>query len=365
MTAPGPATLSVVVPNVDGARWLEGCLASIAAGECQPLEVVVSDDGSTDDSAAVADRYGASFVESPKSRTGFAATANRGIRVAKGDVILLLNNDTELAPTAIAAILDGCRRYPDTAMFAPLVLSLRDRSTIDSAGMLLYRDATARPRWHGRPLDTRAVQEEEVLVPSGAAAVFRRTWLDRVGLLDEGMTSYLEDIDLGLRIRRQGGRAVFLPEAIVYHWFSGTTGALSPTKARLIERNHMTVAARYVPILWLVTLPLWTALRWATVARTILSGTPVVTDEPPASVPATAVAVIRGTVEGVARLPSSLRDRRRITDGAAVRGRRWRRLLSAHRARLSDYAQFGAAPPAKHSPPDATPPHSIGRPWRG
>ena len=362
VTEPDPTTLSVVVPNLDGARWLEGCLASIAAGERQPLEVVVSDDGSTDDSAAVADRYGASFVESPKSRTGFAATANRGIRVAKGDVILLLNNDTELAPTAVGAILDGCRRYPDTAMFAPLVLSLRNRTTIDSAGMLLYRDATARPRWHGRSLETIAVHEEEVLVPSGAAAAFRRTWLDRVGLLDEGMISYLEDIDLGLRIRRHGGRAVFLPESVVFHWFSGTTGALSPTKARLIERNHMIVAARHIPIPWLVALPLWTALRWVTMARTILSGPRIGTGEPTASVPATAVAVIRGTVEGLARLPSGLRDRHRITDGAAVCGLRWRRLLGAHRARLSDYAQFGATPPAKHIPPDVTPPDSIVRP---
>lgn len=249
-----PVDVSVVIPNLDGAHWLEPCLASIEGRAS--IEIIVADDGSTDASAATCERRGATFVPAPRRRTGFATTANRGICAASGTWILLLNNDTELAPGAIDTLLGVAGRHPDAAMIAPLVLSLRDRVTIDSAGMLIFPDGTARPRWHGTSVTSAPIRgEEDVLVPSGAAAMLRADWLDRVGLLDEGMTSYLEDIDLGLRIRRAGGRAVFAPSAIIYHHFSGTTGALSPEKARLIERNHVTVAARYLPATWLIGLP--------------------------------------------------------------------------------------------------------------
>lgn len=335
-------SLSVVIPNLDGAHWLEGCLASLASGEVQPVQVVVADDGSTDASQDMSARFGATFVSAPGPRTGFAATANRGINAATGEWILLLNNDTELSTTTIGVLIEAFDRYPDAAMIAPLVLSLRDRATIDSAGMLLFPDATARPRWHGELVETVGLREEEVLVPSGAAAVFRSAWLDRVGPLDEGMTSYLEDIDLGLRIRRRGGRAVFVPDAVVFHWFSGTTGALSPAKARLIERNHTTVAARHLPLPWLLALPLWTAVRWAVLVRTVLRDRSSPTAEPAPPIHLTAMAVLRGVVEGLVRLPRGLRERRQVTNQHVIPPREWRRLLQTHRAHIADYKRFGA-----------------------
>lgn len=343
-TGPEPLhhSLSVVVPNLDGVRWLEGCLGSLASGTLQPYEVIVADDGSTDASHEVSTRFGATFVAAPRGRTGFAATANRGIRAATGDWILLLNNDTEFAPTTVKALGEAFDRAPDAAMIAPLVLSLRDRLTIDSAGMLLFPDATARPRWHGERVEARSLREEDVLVPSGAAAAFRRSWLDRVGLLDEGMTSYLEDIDLGLRIRRAGGRAVFVPAAVVFHWFSGTTGALSPTKARLIERNHTTVAARHLPLTWLLALPLWTAARWGVLVRTVLRNRSSTSGQSTFPIHLIAIAVLRGTVEGLIRLPQALDERRRSTVHNVVPAREWRHLLRAHRARVRDYKTFGA-----------------------
>lgn len=334
--------LSVVIPNLDGAHWLESCLQSIVARPGTSIEVVVADDGSTDAGAAVCKRFGAHFVAAPRRRTGFAATANRGIRFASGTWILLLNNDTELAPGTVGALLATAGRHPNAAMIAPLVLSLRDRETIDSAGMLIFPDGTARPRWHGTPASQAPLRgEEEVLVPSGAAALIRADWLARVGLLDEGMTSYLEDIDLGLRIRRRGGSAVFAPDAVVYHHFSGTTGALSPQKARLIERNHITVAARHLPLVWLAALPFWTLARWAILVHTVLSHRG--TDANSVSTPLgeTARAVLGGFVAGLLRLPAALAERRRMRGQPGIGERDWRHLLHLHRAQLRHFRQFG------------------------
>jgi GT2 family glycosyltransferase len=339
------ATLSVVIPNMDGVRWLTGCLGSITTGTRQPIQVIVADDGSSDTSRQVTEQHGATWVgPASRPRTGFAATANRGLRAATGDWVLLLNNDTEFAPDTVEQLERAFARYPDVAMMAPLVLSLRDRITIDSAGMLLFPDATARPRWHGDPVTDVTLRHEEVLVPSGAAALFRRTWLDRVGILDEGMTSYLEDIDLGLRVRRAGGAAVFVPDAVVYHWFSGTMGALSPTKARLIERNHTTVAARHLPLDWLIALPLWTLVRWAALVVTVVRAPRDGQTRARPSAAQIAVALLTGAAEGFARLPRGLRERHELRDGATVTPREWRRLLRSHRAHISDYRRFGADP---------------------
>ena len=341
--APSPRdlSLSVVIPNLDGAHWLAGCLASLRLGDVQPLEIVIADDGSTDSSREVSARFGATFVGAPRPQTGFAATANRGITAATGAWILLLNNDTEVSATTVGTLVEAFDRYPEAAMIAPLVLSLRDRATIDSAGMLVFPDATARPRWHGKRVDTVSLREEDVLVPSGAAAVFRSSWLDRVGLLDEGMTSYLEDIDLGLRIRRRGGRAVFVPGAVLFHWFSGTTGALSPTKARLIERNHITVAARHLPLPWLMALPVWTAMRWVVLARTVLRKRSSHPTDPAPAIHLTTVAVLQGVGGGLLRLPRGLRERRQSKAQDVVTPREWSRLLKTHRAHMGDYKRFG------------------------
>ncbi len=335
-------SISVVIPNLDGAHWLEGCLDSLSECSSAVHEIIVADDGSTDGSRDVCARFGACFVESPRARTGFAATANRGIRTASGDAIFLLNNDTTVAPSSIRVLSEMLERHPDVAMLAPLVLSLRDRATIDSAGMLIFPDATARPRWHGNNIATVTLRDEAVLVPSGAAAVFRREWLDRVGLLDEAMTSYLEDIDLGLRMRRAGGKALFVPEAVVYHYFSGTTGALSPSKGRFIERNHITVAARHLPLLWLLALPVTTAARWVVLVNTVLRAQGAEDGEPGPPIRQTATAVLRGLAEGIARLPRSLRERRSLARTATVTRAEWASLLRANRARVSDYRRFGA-----------------------
>lgn len=349
MTDPAAVTstpscrISVVIPNLDGAHWLQGCLATLQSGETLPLEIVVADDGSSDESREICERLGARFVSTWRARTGFAATANRGIRATSGECILLLNNDTEVTPTTILALADALDRHPDAAMIAPLVLSLRHRETVDSAGMLLFPDATARPRWHGERVQAELLMEESVLVPSGAAAVFRRTWLERVGLLDEGMTSYLEDIDLGLRIRRAGGSAVFIPGAVVFHYFSGTTGALGPMKARFIERNHVTVAARHLPLPWLIALPFWTLVRWGVLVQTVLTARTSDGDQPGPALHGTAFAVVRGAAEGIVRLPRSLADRRRLKSDSMVGSGDWRRLLAAHRARAGDYRRFGAS----------------------
>ena len=332
--------ISVVIPNLDGAHWLKTCLPSLSGYPPGLVEVIVADDGSSDTSHEMTRSAAARFLAAPNARTGFAATANRGIQAATGTWIFLLNNDTEVAPGALTELLAGAQRNPDASMIAPLVLSLRDRERIDSAGMLLFPDGTARPRWHGQRSSDRTMGEEEVLMPSGAAAMIRRDAIERVGLLDESLVSYLEDIDLGLRIRRVGGRSIFVPTAVVFHHFSGTTGAMSPLKARLIERNHITVAIRHLPGPLLLGLPFWTLARWSVLAVAVARARGASSDDRHSPL-AMVSAVLGGTAAGLMRTPQALSERRGLERTTTVDAHQWRRLLRTHRAQLRDYLHFG------------------------
>ena len=112
--------------------------------------------------------------------------------------------------------------------------------------------------------------------------------------------------------------------------------------ARFIERNHTTVAARHLPLHWLLLLPVWTVIRWGVLAKTVLRSRAMPSDDPSPPVRETIVAVLRGLVEGIVRLPRSLRERRLLGQHATVGARDWRALLAAHRAHIGDYERFGA-----------------------
>jgi GT2 family glycosyltransferase len=335
---PEVVPLSVVLTNLDGAAWLEGCLRSIAEGTRRPAEVIVSDDGSTDASAEVAARHGARFVAGGP-RSGWSATSNRGLAAATQPWIFLLNNDVELAPDAIEALGRAAEEHPDAAFLSPLVRSLRDRRTIDSAGLVLYPDGAARPRWHGLAEPPEPLRDEEILLPSGAALVIRRDWLERIGGFDHDFRWYCEDLDWGLRSARMGGRGRFVPGAVVYHHFSGSFGALSPRKARYVERNRVTVAVRHLPPRMLLASPFWTLRRWLALSRTV---TVAAGEDRTASRTRIALAALGGLGEGVLRLPQSLRERRALARMAAVDGSRLAMLLTRFRGSTADMRRFGA-----------------------
>lgn len=334
---PAAATvpLAVVIPNLDGAHWLEGCLASIRAGRVQPAEIIVADDGSTDGSAEVCARHDATFLASRAPRgTGFAPTMNRGIASVseKPTWLLILNNDTELDAECVAEIMRTARSRPEASILAPVVRSLRDPDVLDSAGLLLYPDGVARPRWHGERHADVPLREEPVLLASGAAMAVRRDLWTRNGPFDERLGSFVEDVDWGLRAARRGAIALLVPTALVSHHFSGTIGALSPRKARLVERNRVVVAARHLPVRDLLASPAWTVRRWLALRRT--------TDAAGGG-RGVGLAALAGLLGGIGRLPRALAERRRLRLERLSGGPAWAARLRRHRCGPDAFSRFG------------------------
>jgi GT2 family glycosyltransferase len=112
--------------------------------------------------------------------------------------------------------------------------------------MVICADGTSKQRGHGEP-PAAYCRAEEVLLPSGSAAMYRRDMLEEIGLFDKEFFLYCEDTDLGLRARWAGWRCVYVPEAIVEHRYSQSAGRASPLKAYYVERNRLFVIAKCFP----------------------------------------------------------------------------------------------------------------------
>src|SRR5207302_6137129 len=134
---------------------------------------------------------------------------------------------------------------PDVGLCASQV-RLLGREELDSAGMLICADGSSKQRGHGRATRQYS-QREEVLAPSGSAALYRRAMLDEIGGFDEDFFLYCEDTDLGLRARWAGWKCLYAPQAIVDHAYSSTAGRASSLKAYYVERNRLFLTVKNFP----------------------------------------------------------------------------------------------------------------------
>jgi GT2 family glycosyltransferase len=239
--------VAVVVPNWNGRRWLPGLLDSIDGQTRAPDEVVVVDNGSADGSLAWLRERGVRTIALGRN-TGFAFAANRGIESVECEAVALVNTDVELEPDwlerATGALDDG------VASVATKMVLLDDPEILDDAGDELRRDAVAHQRGHGRRDDGRFSVPGEAFSACAGAAVYRRGAVLDVGGFDERLFSYLEDVDLGLRLRLAGWRCAYEP-AVARHARHGSSERLSPTVDAWVARNTLLLVAKAFPPRWI------------------------------------------------------------------------------------------------------------------
>ena len=213
--------VAVVIPNYNGARWLPGVLASLAAQTVAPAEVLVVDDGSTDDSAAIAEAAGARVLRLAENG-GFARAANAGLAAVGSEAVALVNTDVVLDPDWLeraAAALGASEGAVATKM-----LDLDDPAILYSAGDVLRRDGVCEQR--GRFERDRGAYDEpgEVFSACAGAALYRRAAVLGAGGFDERLGMYLEDVELGLRLRLAGWSCAWEPRAVARHAGAGSSG---------------------------------------------------------------------------------------------------------------------------------------------
>ncbi len=253
--------VTAVIPNYNGARRLERLLPQLA-GE---VDVLVVDNGSTDESASVASAGGAQVIALGRNY-GFAVAVNAGIRAAtsagsSSAWVAILNNDISLGGNFFRSLIAGA----GSAWFAaPKILSASDPHKIDGSYDLPTRAGTAYRAGAGFADGPYFNDSRDIACAPMTAALFRRELFDKVGLLDEAFGSYLEDVDFGIRCALAGLHGRYVPSAVAYHEGSATLGgAWSPGATRWISRNQVLLARKYATALWPVV---WGQALWGLLA---------------------------------------------------------------------------------------------------
>ena len=240
--------VAVVIPTWNRSSLLARVLEDLGR-QTYPIErMIVVDNGSTDDSAAVARSAGAEVI-ALGANAGFAAAVNRGIReVDAEEWIAVLNNDVTLEPDWLAQVM---AKVGDAWFATGKLLDAGAHERIDGTFDALCRGGCPWRCGHGR-LDSELWNHpRSIQLPPFTAAVFRSDLFQRVGLLDERFESYLEDVDFGLRCAALGLSGLYVPEAVAYHAGSATLGRWHRETVRMLARNQLLLVAKHYPPDWI------------------------------------------------------------------------------------------------------------------
>lgn len=218
MATTGSMPASVIIPAWNGRDYLPACLEALLAQDYPDLEIIVVDNASTDGSAdLVAETFSEIHLIRNKRNLGFAGGCNAGLKAARDDLLILLNQDTQVHPgwlQALSYALEGSK-----IGVAGCKILYPDGETMQHAGgWLEWPLGIAHHYGQGEPDAGEWDAPKPVEFVTGAAMAFRREVLERVGFLDEGFwPGYFEDIDFCFRARRAGYEVLYAPEAKLSH----------------------------------------------------------------------------------------------------------------------------------------------------
>lgn len=237
------ATVAAVIPHWNRRELLVTLLESLRAQKLPFDEIIVADNGSSDDSAEVAERAGARVLRLGRN-FGFAAAVNRGIEAAQSDWVAILNNDVTLEPEWLCALLEAASR--ESAWFAAgKTLRTGVPGVLDGTFDEISRGACACRCGSGKPDGPWWNEPHGIRFAPMTAALFRRDLFRQVGTLDESFGSYLEDVEFGLRCALAGRGGVYVPAAVAHHRGSATRGEWHSDTVRQIARNQVLLAAKH------------------------------------------------------------------------------------------------------------------------
>lgn len=265
-------TLSIVIVNYNARADLENCLRSLAtAPPAIPHDVTIVDNASTDGSAAAV-RSGwpaVQVIELPKN-VGFSAGNNAGIRATRGELVLLLNNDTIVPAGAIDRLVTRLQAHAGTAVAGPRLVDGAGRLEI-SFGPMISPFAELRQKMIGRlyergvgPVErwaARAASKERYVDwVSGACLLVWRADAEAVGLLDERYFLYTEDVDFCASIRATGRRVLFTPDAQITHLRGRSRSTVPGRMNAAYRRSHLAFYEKHHPY-WSRLLRLYLRLK--------------------------------------------------------------------------------------------------------
>lgn len=241
--------LSIITINYNGLEDTCELIDSIPFDDEYSLEVIVVDNASRNDEAAVvAQRYPQVRVIRSEKNLGFAGGNNLGIRAARGKYIFLVNNDTVFRQFNVKRLIDRLESSDRIGVVCPKIRFSWGDNPIQYTGYTPLSRITLRNRSIGFGEEDRGQYDTAHSTPyaHGAAMMLKREVIDKAGLMPECYFLYYEELDWSLMITRAGYEIWYEPDCTIYHKESQSTGQSSPLKTYYITRNRLLFVSRNV-----------------------------------------------------------------------------------------------------------------------
>ena len=275
--APRAADVTVIIVNWNAGDLLRSCLEHLRQQTLQPAQVIVVDNASTDQSLDLPQElldWGALDIQRMGSNLGFAAGNNHALKQCTTEFVALLNPDAFAAADWLAHLRAAADQNPQAAAFGSRQLSHELPDMLDGTGDCYHASGLAWRQHHGHRQSADHLQARDIFAPCAAAALYRRSAVAAIHGFDESYFCYHEDVDLGFRLRLLGYTARYVPQAVVRHVGSATTGGQRSDFATYHGHRNMVwtfVKNMPTPLLWAL-LPLHLAANLASLVGLSLRG---------------------------------------------------------------------------------------------
>lgn len=240
--------VSVIIPNYNGKLYIRECLDSLAE-QCQgKVPVIVVDNASTDDSPGIVrGEYPWVELHTFDQNYGFCKAVNQGIRSADTEFVILLNNDTKVAPDFVAQLVHAIQKDEHLFSCQAQMRQMDNPEYLDNGGDFYCALGWAVTRGKNAAWKKYNV-ETPIFSACAGAAIYRRKVFKKIGYFDEAHFAYLEDVDIGYRSKIAGYRNSYAPQAVVWHKGSAVTGSrYNRFKVASAARNNVYLLYKNMP----------------------------------------------------------------------------------------------------------------------
>lgn len=214
---------SVIIPNWNGKDLLENCLSSLYRQSFKDFEIILIDNGSSDESLKyVVEHYPQVRIIKLNRNYGFARAINEGVKNSLSEYVVFLNNDTSVNKDWLKNLIQCADLHPEVISVNPKLLNFQSKKIIDGVGILINEVGQAKSiGWQEEDLG-QYNKEQYIFGATGGASLFRRLDFIKVGMFDEKYFMYSEEVDFAFRAQFLGFKSIYCPKAFVYHKHKST-----------------------------------------------------------------------------------------------------------------------------------------------
>lgn len=251
------AKISVIIIHWNTPDLIVKCLKSLKCQSLPPFEVIVIDNNSTVDvyERIITIYPDIRFIKSEKN-LGFSAANNFAVQISSKETewIALLNPDAIPEPDWLKSLVNASLSYPEFQFFGSRLMKQNVSSTIDGTGDIYHISGLPWRENHGCRINKSDYQAKEIFSPCAAAALYRKDIFIEAGGFDEDFFCYVEDVDLGFRLRLLNYRCMYVPDSVASHYGSASTGVHSDFSVYHGHRNLVWTFYKNMPSVLLIIL---------------------------------------------------------------------------------------------------------------